>query len=551
MRSDNKSNANNIVNTKITRTNTQTTDKPNKQANEQNKEQNNQSHKANSSEHALNESAIKTQMRNSVLEGNAFAVMAGFTQAYLSPFAIALNAPLEIVAFVTAIPEFLGSIVQLATIRILKTFENRKFLIISLAFLQAFLWLPILLLPYFNFSKSNYILLIAIASFSGICSALLNPLWNSWIGEIVPENTRGRYFSQRTKIIGTTTFAATIIAGLILAHFKTNIFFGFAILFGTAFFARALSALLFTKIIDADYNREEIKQFPFIDFIKNIYKRNYSRFVLKVALIRFATNIATPLYAIYMLRELNFSHIEFMAVIAAPILASYIFLPLWGKINDKFGSKNTMYFSGLALPAGCLFWLFFSSPTALFIVEFVKGAIFAGFNIAVSNFIFDSTTKQKRICCLSYYNFIVGIALFLGALVGIGIANGEYKIFGSTILLAFVISAVVRIITVLVLPLKIDETRLVEVNFTKSFFRRFVTIEPGHGLVYETVSSADRNKDGKNNSHLHEKEITELMHYTKQKPQYLPKENYLYHNKHEQEYFVNKFRQRMIAAAER
>jgi len=504
-----------------------------------------------STDKILDESTVKTQMRNSVLEGNAFAVMAGFTQAYLAPFAIALNAPLEIVAFVTAIPEFLGSSVQLATIKILKTFESRKFLIVSLAFLQAILWLPILLLPFFSFTRNNYILLIAIASLSGICSALLNPLWNSWIGEIVPENIRGRYFSNRTKIIGTTTFAATIIAGLLLTHFKTNVFVGFAILFGAAFFARALSALLFTRIVDAGYKNEEIQEFSFIGFIKNIHKRNYSRFVLKIALIRFATNIATPLYAIYMLRELHFSHIQFMMVISAPVLASYIFLPLWGKINDKLGSKNTMYFSGLALPAGSLFWLFFSSPTTLFIVEFVKGALFAGFNIAVSNFIFDSTTKQKRICCLSYYNFIVGIALFLGALVGIEIANSNFKILGSSILLAFVVSAIIRIITILILPLKIDETRLVEVNFNRSFFRRFVTIEPGHGLVYETVSSADKNKDGKNNSHLHDKEITELMHYAKQKPGYISKENYLYNNKHEQEYFVNKFKQRMMTAAQK
>lgn len=498
-----------------------------------------------STDRVLNKSAIKTQMRNSVLEGNAFAVMAGFTQAYLAPFAIALNAPLEIVAFVTAIPEFLGSIMQLATIKILKMFKSRRFLIVSLAFLQAVLWLPILLLPFFNFSKNNYILLIALASLSGICSALLNPLWNSWIGEIVPENIRGRYFSKRTKIIGTTTFIATLIAGLTLMHFKSNVFFGFAILFGTAFVARAISALLFTKIIDANYKREDIKQFPFIDFIKNIHKRNYSRFVLKVALIRFATNIATPLYAVYMLRELHFSHIEFMAVIAAPILASYLFLPLWGRINDKIGSKNTMFFSGLSLPIGSLLWLFFSSPIALFIVEFVKGALFAGFNIAVSNFSFDSTTRQKRICCLSYYNFIVGIALFLGALVGIEIANGNFKILGSSILLAFVVSAAIRIITIILLPLKIDETRLVEVNLTKSFFRRFVTIEPGHGLVYETIGSSENNSH--DNNHLHQNDINELMHYTKQKPQYISKETYLYHNKHEQEYFINKFKERMVA----
>ncbi len=506
-----------------------------------------------STDKTLNESAIKTQMRNSVLEGNAFAVMAGFTQAYLAPFAIALNAPLEIVAFVTAIPEFFGSVVQLTTIRILKMFKNRKFLIVSLAFLQALLWVPILLLPFFSFSKGNYILLIALASLSGICSALLNPLWNSWIGEIVPEHVRGRYFSKRTKIIGTTTFAATIIAGLILTHFHYNLFYGFAILFGIAFIARIISALLFTKIIDAGTKKEEILQltqkFSFVDFVRNIHKRNYSRFVLKVALIKFATNIATPLYAIYMLRELHFTYTEFMMVIAAPVLASYIFLPLWGKINDKLGSKNTMDISALALPLGSLLWLFFSSPIALFIVEFAKGAVFAGFNIAVSNFIFDSTTKQKRICCLSYYNFIVGIALFSGALIGIGIANGEYRILGSSILFAFAVSAAIRILTVIVLPLKIDETRLVEINFSRSFFRRFVTIEPGHGLVYETIASSERNDHNSKKNQLHQKEITELMHYTKQKPVYHAKEDYLYHNKHEQEYFVNKFKQRMVAQA--
>ena len=49
---------------------------------------------------------------------------------------------------------------------------------------------------------------------------IVNPAWNSWMGDLVVENRRGAYFGRRSKVTSTASFLALIAAGYILRQFE-------------------------------------------------------------------------------------------------------------------------------------------------------------------------------------------------------------------------------------------------------------------------------------------------------------------------------------------
>ena len=92
---------------------------------------------------------IKKSLKNSVKEGAFYSVNAGMGEHYLNPFAIILNATPAQIGFLMSFPQFLGSLAQFLSIKLLDKFKNRKKLIAAPIILQALTRFPLLLIPFF------------------------------------------------------------------------------------------------------------------------------------------------------------------------------------------------------------------------------------------------------------------------------------------------------------------------------------------------------------------------------------------------------------------
>ena len=166
----------------------------------------------------MDEKTTRKSLRHSVYDGASFAVMEGATSSYMTPFAVALNASVNIIAALTYAPQLLGAFVHLFAARIVEIVKDRRKILVVSSFVHAFLWLPLLLIPYVT--PNQKYLLIVYVSLQTIFAQLINPVWNSLIGDLVPKYERGRFFGLRNRIVGATSFIATLVAGLILNHFS-------------------------------------------------------------------------------------------------------------------------------------------------------------------------------------------------------------------------------------------------------------------------------------------------------------------------------------------
>lgn len=412
--------------------------------------------------------------------------MAGFTTQFMTPYALALNASTHMIAALSSVPELFGNFFQLFSSTALHWIKDRKKIIVICSLLQAFVWLPILLIPYFLW-KSVYVLIVLV-TLHATCNLFQAPIWNSTMGDLVPEHKRGEFFGQRNKIVGIASFYATLIAGIILSVFQANIFFGFSMLFGAAFVSRLAAAGFKSVQYNPPLDIEKEEPLTLFQFILNMEKTNYGMFVLFMMCFKFFVSMATPFFAVYLLKDIQFDYLHYTLIESAALIANFISMDIWGGSIDKRGTKLVLMVASLLIPLVPFLWIISTNFYYLLAIEIFSGIVWAGFNLSASNFIFDCVKPENRVKCISYYNFLTGAAVFLGITVGGFLVDLLPRLmFVSSIPLVFIISGIGRLGMALLFIPKLKEVRLIEVDFGHTFFKRFITIKPSEGMIYEVI----------------------------------------------------------------
>ena len=435
----------------------------------------------------MQEKEIRKSLRSSVYDGAAFAVVDGMTTSFITPFAVALNASIHLIAALAYLPQLAAGFIQLFAAKLVEEFIDRRKILVVGSVLQSFLWIPMLLIPYA--SPNQKFLIVVYMTLQTIISNLMNPVWNSLMGDIVPVLERGRFFGLRNKIVGLISFFSAIAAGLILNYTSPHhTFLGFTILFSTAFAARLLTATFRGMISNPKADIEHQEKFSLFDFVRRMDKTNYGHFVMYMSFFKFAVNIASPFFAVYMLKELNFTYLQFTFITAVELIASFISFGFWGRLIDERGTKSVLFATGFLTPLIPFLWLFSSNFNYLIFIEVISGISWAGFNLSSSNFIFDAVKPENRVRCTAYFKFFESMSLFFGALLGgFLIERMPLWLFSSSFLFVFLISGILRLLaSVLVLP-SFKEARLIEMGIGHSFFKKYLSIRPQEGIVFEVI----------------------------------------------------------------
>jgi len=431
---------------------------------------------------------VKRSLRLSILDGSFYNLMDGFTASFIIPYALFLKSSNLIISLLASLPDLAGAFFQLLSVKANEMFKSRKILISLVYFLQAALWLPLLLIPRFASEGASGSFMLLFMTLIAMLGAFGGPLWRGMMGDLVSEHERGGFFSKRNRIIAVVCFLATFVAGFTLQHYSiTNAFKGFVVLFIVAFIARSLSAFfIFMMYEKKSYglNRfiKKNDSLTLTKFIRELTKSDFGIFVLFICIFRISVSVASPFFAVYELKFLGFSYLQFTVLSAVEILASFLFLSVWGKVNDEMGSKRVILITGLLIPLVPLLYLFSANYYYLIGVSFLSGAVWGGFNLAVGNFLFDASDSATRVKYVSYFNLIHGIAIFIGAMTG-GFLLGVLPATKESIKVLFLISGILRLIVALFLFPLMREMRIVQVSFDKRFFNYSIFIKPRQGSV--------------------------------------------------------------------
>ncbi len=405
-------------------------------------------------------------------EGIAGQIMISITDYYLIPFALYLGASSPQVGLLVAIPNLLASIFQLFAVRAVRAAKTRRRLLLIGTALQIVTLIPVAFLPFYPGRERIFLLIISICLFR-ILGNLIGPAWGSLVSEYLPEHRRGQYFGWRARIVGLAGVAAVAVWGVVLYLLKKQApNLGFTVLFLAAALARFVSFLYMTRMVDLPLHRTPESDFTFWMFLRRFRESNFVKFIFYVSTITFATHLSAPYFSIYMLRDLRLNYLNYMAVNLVAVVAGLFSFPIWGRHADHVGNARILKTTSLLIPFIPVMWLFSTNLVYIIVIELAAGFIWGGFNLCVTNFIFDAVSPEKRVRCLGYFNLINGVAICAGAGLGGVLAERLPPLFGYKLYSLFVLSGSLRLLAHFFLSQKFREVRASAhpISSTKLFF---------------------------------------------------------------------------------
>jgi MFS family permease len=414
---------------------------------------------------------VRESLRSSFKDGIFAAFMAGVTDHYATPAALFLGATVLQIGLITALPNLLSSLSQFLSVRVIYWVGGRLKLLVRLVFSQASLILCIAMLPLLEIAHRVELLLIFLI-LTAVCGGLAGPAWGSLMSDYVPASKRGRYFGWRNRTVGAVTVGSIVASGLLLNFFQEISYgTGFWIIFSLAAAARYVSAYFISRMDEPPHKKDPASDFTFLMFLRRFRESNFLKFVVFSGCLTFATYMAAPFFAVFMLRDLQLSYLTYMALQVGSSLAALVALPLWGRHADLVGNVRVLRLSSFLASLIPMFWLLSHNPAYLMLVNLFAGFSWSGVSLSAGNFIYDAVTPQKRVRCIAYFNVINGLALFLGSSLGGFLASRLPPLFGHRLLGLFALSCSCRLFFYLLLSRSFREVRAAhEVSIPELFF---------------------------------------------------------------------------------
>jgi MFS family permease len=424
------------------------------------------------------------------------AAKMGASETYLGALGVFLGGtPLQVGALAT-LPPLVGAMAQSIGMRLSESVNSRRTLLVWLMRLQATLLLPIACIPLMGLQGVTAVVaLIGIVVVYHLTIGVINPLWGSLVGDVLPPLSRGEFFGVRNKWMAIVTFASVVIAGQTVHAFaKFDLAaVGFAAIFALAAVARLVSARSFAGVDDVGLHVPHESKFSFWDFVRRARRSNFVKFVFFVSSMNFATSVSGPYFAMYMLQDLKFSYSDYTIVIAVAVLAQFVVLRSWGTMSDQFGNRRILKVCGACVAINPWMWLISSNFWFVICVQLYSGIFWSGFTLASANFVFDAVTPPKRARCIAYQAIINGVLVFLGSAIGGALVMklpleslGHVGIWStpSKFCVLFLASGVLRALVMLVLFPAFKEVRQVKSIRGHQVIARLISIRPFWGATF-------------------------------------------------------------------
>jgi MFS family permease len=403
--------------------------------------------------------AVERSLRLALREAVASALMAGIGDYYLTAYALSLAASTRQIAALAAIPQLLGALAQLVATWWGSARGWRKRYIVGGAFVQAWCWWGIALLPVL-FPDSAALWLVGMVALSTVAAQAAAPHLACLLRDLVPERRRGRYFARRTRVAAQAAFLAVVVGGVGLDLAKDwakewgGLQAGFLALFALAFGARLAGAFLLRRIEDpedaagqvaaaamqdpahpervegpavtsGDPARPALVEGPATpprpaprEWLRALRGSIFLQFSWRFAALQGVSAIASPFFGVHLLREMGVSYVAFMGFTAAGVLMQIVMLPLWGVLADLLGDRPVLLCAGLLIPFIPALWIWSDDYLWLCFVNVFGGLCWAGFSLSSGNALYALEPARPIAPFLALHAVLVGGAISLGAWFG-------------------------------------------------------------------------------------------------------------------------------------
>lgn len=438
---------------------------------------------------------IEQSLRRSVHDGVSHAVSSGAGETYLSAYALLHKASAAQISLLAALPALLGACAQPLSAWLERRLARRQ-IIGAGVLLEALAWFLALWLPYL-YPRQALALVIAAAALYHFGANLITPAWSSLMGDLVPERRRGRFFARRARLMSLTHLIALTAAGLVLHTLEASgaTRLGFMLIFGLAGTARLYALHQVAGMHEParpSAAAAALDLHGWREWLPRLRRSAFARFTLFFALMAFAVAIASPFFAVYMLRDLRFSYAQFTACIAMSVATQFFTLRVWGRLGDVFGNRAVLAATAAVIPLLPALWLVSPNFWYLLAIQVLGGLVWAGFSLAANNYLYDIVPAPRRAAAAAVHYSLHQAAVFAGALTG-GLLSavppsrltlfGQPLVWTSSLWAVLLISTLARSLVAFAFLPTLREVRAVRVLGARELFLRVLRFNTLSGLA--------------------------------------------------------------------
>ncbi len=397
-------------------------------------------------------------MNFSVMEGALATVMGTLLGGvFLTGFALELGASRFQIGIMAALPT-LGHAAQFVGASILNRTGRSKQLCMVATWSSRLLWVPILFVPFlfgeWSSAAQAWIVIAMLAAVSAFGS-VGGLAWLDWIKRLVPEDQRVQFLARRNLYNSGLSLAMSLAAALVISWLSRNqshSVSGFLAVFAMALVCGLVGTILLGRIppCDSDEPLSSAKRELFIAPLKSL---NFRQLLIGYSVWQFATQLAAPFYAVYMLQKL---HLPFWAVMALATSGSLLALAMngfWTKLKLRFGVRPVVLLATLCDVFLPLAWLFVH-PQSLWLVIPVHAFSLLNPPLAMGpqNLLLRIAPNRNSASYLALFNAATGAIGAMGAMVGGSLAmalQGQwnfYEVELTGVQLLFALSGVGKLV---------------------------------------------------------------------------------------------------------
>jgi MFS family permease len=360
-------------------------------------------------------------------DGLSAEAMVVFTSGtFLTAMAIHMGASNFQLGLFAALPTF-TTFFQLAAIWLVRRFNNRRVITGTFNFLARLPILAIGVMPMLFSGSTTIQVLLMLLFFQHIFGDIAGASWNAWMKDLTPQERLGGFFSRRTRMAQTLNVTLSLATAIGLDYIKRNYpqqeITAYTMLFLAGGALGMVSVYLLLRTPEPIAEPIEEKVLPLLwKSLKNV---NFRKLLVFNSLWEFSLNLATPFFAVFMIKTLGLSVAYLIGLGILSQLSSIFSLNLWGRYSDRFSNKTVIRLCAPLYIICILAYAFVGLPSSqavtlvlLALIHIVSGFSTAGINLSMNNIGIKLAPKHEAIVYLSAKNMFVAFFSTIAPLVG-------------------------------------------------------------------------------------------------------------------------------------
>lgn len=353
---------------------------------------------------------VEKNERFSTLNGAHSLIASSLVTGFIPLFAIqVLGASNQQVGLISSLPALMSILAMIPGAIWINRLETKKTFTSVTVFMARFFLLLIAFVPIIPFANQAWLLVILIAMMN-FPVALATLSWQSLIGDLIPDERRGQFFSKRNRVLTIVGMITTFCVGLILNFFEVNeagpyqVFFCFGFLFGVLEVYYLTKHIEHKRVLDKS---EVIKRFN-SQFLKRfISHKPYFYFLICALLFNFGWQMAWPLFSIYQINYANATAFWVSLFTVVNQLSQIVSYKWWGKSADKWGNTKMLLVAAIGMATIPILTILSTNLIYLVVVNLWSGLFVAGTTMLLFNQLLKVSPEDDRTSFLAGYNIII------------------------------------------------------------------------------------------------------------------------------------------------